>query len=381
VTNNHVVAEADEIEVQLQDGRSYQAKLIGRDPKTDLALLKVETEEPLPFVKWGSSDELRVGDPVIAVGNPFGLGGTVTAGIVSARSRDLGGPYDDYLQIDAPINRGNSGGPTFNLDGEVVGVNSAIFSPTGGSVGIGFAISSDLARDVVAELREDGTIERGYLGVTIQQVNEDLAAGLGMDEPQGALVTRIMPDSPAAEAGFERGDAILSYNGTPINDLRDLTRAVADTDPGERAEVVVWRDGEEVTLGVSVGTMPTEEQVAALPEAEEGGEAAQDMPQLGLGLARLDPQTRAEYGIADDVQGVVIARVEPNSAAARQGIRPGDVIVEAGQQAVDAPDDVAEAARKAADEGKESLLVLLHRDDSDRFVAVPLDDQQRPTAG
>jgi serine protease Do len=376
VTNNHVVGEADEIEVVLQDGRRLKAELVGRDPKTDLALVKVDAGDALPYVKFGDSDRVRVGEQVVAVGNPFGLGGSVTAGIVSARARDLGGPYDDYLQIDASINRGNSGGPTFNLDGEVVGVNSAIFSPSGGNVGIGFAISSNLAQQVIADLREDGVIERGYLGVTIQQVTEDLAGGIGLDEARGALVTRVMPDSPAAQAGVERGDTILSYGGTAVNELRDLTRAVADTKPGRSADMVVWRDGQEQTLEVSVGAMPSEDQMAALTGRGGASEQAQqESSTIGTSLAELNRETRERFGIADDVEGVAVVDVRPDSPAARKGLRAGDVIMEAGQQKVTKPKEVADAVREAAEGGKDSVLLLVHRDQGERFVAVDVQQQ------
>ena len=265
VTNHHVIQNADEVKVTLNDGRELDADVIGTDPDTDLAVLKVEATAALPVAKFADSDSVRVGDAVIAIGNPFGLGGTVTAGIVSAKAREIGaGRYDDFLQIDAPINRGNSGGPTFNLDGEVIGVNTAIHSPTGGNVGIGFAIPANLTQKIVADLQDDGQVERGWLGVHIQGIDDDLAEGLGLDMADGALVARVTEDGPAAENGIEQGDVILNFDGKAIDTLRDLTRAVADTDPGTEAEVVVWRDGAEQTLSVEIAQMPSEQTVASI---------------------------------------------------------------------------------------------------------------------
>ena len=323
VTNAHVAGGASKIRVFLDDGSELEAELRGIDEKTDLALLKVEAGKFLPYVTFGDSSEVRVGDPVVAVGNPFGLGGTVTAGIVSATGREIGsGPYDDFLQIDAPINRGNSGGPTFNLKGEVVGVNSAIFSPSGGSVGIGFAISSNLAKDVIASLRDDGMIERGWLGVQIQGVDQDLAAHLELDRPRGALVGEVQPDSPAAKAGIEQGDVILSFAGKPIDQVRQLSRAVADVKPGTAAEITVWRDGKEQTLQAAVGTMPGQQQVAG---AEQMAPDA-DQPRLGLALAPITPEQRRELGLGPSQDGVLVTEVVPGRPAAAQGLRSGDVI-------------------------------------------------------
>ncbi|MEM7042952.1 MAG: DegQ family serine endoprotease [Pseudomonadota bacterium] len=371
VTNHHVIQGADEVMVTLNDGRELDAEVMGMDPDTDLALLKVESDGDLPVAKFADSDSVRVGDAVIAIGNPFGLGGTVTAGIVSAKAREIGaGRYDDFLQIDAPINRGNSGGPTFNLEGEVIGVNTAIHSPTGGNVGIGFAIPANLTQKIVADLEDDGMVERGWLGVHIQALDDDLADGLGLDEARGALVARVAEDGPAAAFGIEQGDVILSYDGKTIDSLRDLTRAVADTDPGVDAEVVVWRNGGEETLSVEIAQMPSEQTVAGLDAEEELGEEA---PKLGLALARLDDEIRADMDLPDGQGGALVTDVLPGSPAAEKGLRQGDVIIEADNQAVTEPRSVADAVKAAAERGDKAVLLLIKRGEQDRFVAVRID--------
>jgi len=371
VTNNHVVAEADRIEVTLSDGHSYEATLIGRDPATDLAVIKIEADEPLPFVPFGDSDEARVGDWVITVGNPFGLENSVTMGIVSARDRSIGaGRYDDFLQIDAPINRGNSGGPAFNTKGEVIGVNTAIFSPSGGSVGIGFAIPSDMVQEIVAELESDGRVERGWLGVQIQQVTDELAEGLALDEARGAIVADVTEDSPAMEAGLATGDVIVSVNDTPIEGVRDLTRTIARLDPGEDAQIGVWRKGETSSVPVHLGTFPEAQQMAAYtPEQPQAEKTV-----MGMSLAALDDSTRQAYGIDEETKGVVITDVEPNTWAARRGLRPGDVIVQAGLSAVTSPSEVAAAVESAKQEHRKAVLVLISREQEERFVTLPLRD-------
>jgi serine protease Do len=370
VTNNHVVDGADEIKVTLYDQREFEAKLVGQDQDTDLALLKIEAQD-LPVVKFGNSDQVRVGDPVIAVGNPFGLGGTVTAGIVSAKDRVIGaGRYDDFLQIDAPINRGNSGGPTFDLEGEVIGLNTAIHSPSGGNVGIGFAIPSNIVADIVEDLRDDGMVERGWLGVHIQTIDEDLASSLGLDEAKGALVAQVTPDSPAAKAGLEQGDVILEYAGQPIDELRALTRAVGDTEAGTKAKVVVWRDGGKQSLEVEITQMPTEDKVMARA-TDQGEETA--TPKLGVMLAELTPETREELELPADALGVVIADVQPGSPAAEKGLQRGDLIIQADRKPMSDPGMVAEAVRAAAERGDEAILLLVKRDGQDRFVALELE--------
>lgn len=372
VTNNHVIEGASDIKVTLNDDTELPAKLIGTDPKTDLALLKVESKRPLPAVPWGDSDQARVGDWVMAVGNPFGLGGTVTAGIVSARGRDIQeGPFDDFLQIDAAINRGNSGGPTFDLNGNVVGINTAIYSPSGGSVGIGFAIPSNLAKSVVAELKENGAVERGWLGVEIQQVTPDLAAGLGLDEPKGALVANVDPASPAGKAGIQAGDVILGFDGQAVKELRDLPRLVAAAKPGESAEVMVLRDGRERTLNAEIGRMKGDAEVARNDSGgEDGAIAKSDV--LGATLAPLDAAARQHFGLAPDVEGVVVADLAEDSPLLDQGIQPGDVIVKVGGDLVKNPAEIEAAAEKVKASDKPVLLMLVNRDGRDRFVAVNL---------
>ena len=358
VTSHHVVKGADTVTVTLHDGRKLEARVAGADPKTDLALIEIDAGEALPAVEFGDSDATRVGDWVVAVGNPFGLGGTVTAGIVSARGRDIGsGPYDDYLQLDAPINRGSSGGPLFDRGGRVVGVNTAIFSPTGGNVGIGFAIPANVARPVVESLRAEGRVERGWLGVAVQGVDETLAEALGLDEAKGALVASVMADGPAARAGLRPGDVIVSFAGEPIDTMKDLPRIVAERDSGAEVAIEVRRDGRDETLTATIGTQEPESAFATASTEEDGA------PRLGVTLA---PQ--GEPGEA----GVAIAGVDPGSPAARGGLRPGDVIVRAGSRTVSRPGEVADAVRAAAS-GDKPVLLLVERGDRRRYVAIDLD--------
>ncbi|MEQ9197484.1 MAG: Do family serine endopeptidase [Parvibaculum sp.] len=360
VTNNHVVGDGKDITVVRDDGTEMSAKLIGRDPKTDLALVKVESKEALPYVVFGDSDSVRVGDWVLAVGNPFGLGGTVTTGIVSARGREIGaGPYDDFIQIDASINKGNSGGPTFDVHGNVVGVNTAIFSPTGGSVGIGFAIPAAIAQKVIAQLKEDGKVTRGWLGVTIQQVDDDLAASLLLDKARGALVAQVAEDSPAEDSGIKTGDVILNVNGKEMEDVRAVSRTVADLEPDTDAEIVVWRDEGRKTIDVEIGTFPENLEMASAAPSDGTPEAG-TTESLGLALA-------------ETPDGVVIRSVDPASDAAEKGVRPGDVIVKVSGRDVKKPSDVVAGVEEASKADKNSVLLLLRSEEQQRFVALTLE--------
>jgi serine protease Do len=370
VTNNHVVGKADKIDVTLTDGRKFDAKLIGRDEKTDLALLKINTEKPLPFVNFGDSNVSRVGDWVLAVGNPFGLGGTVTAGIVSARGRDIhSGPYDDFLQIDAAINRGNSGGPTFNVDGDVVGVNTAIYSPNGGSVGIGFAIPSSIAKPVIAELREHGKVDRGWLGVQIQEVTPEIASSLGLKAVNGALVAAVTPDSPAAKAGLKQGDVITGINGHPVERLKDLTLGVANQQAGSKVSLDVWRGGKTENLQASIAQMPKD---IAQASNESSSDTRGQTGQLGLALAPLTPETRDRFNLDEDTKGVLVTAVRRGSAAADIGLRPGDVVAKVNQTDVTAPRQLIHQIEVARKDGRDAVLLLVVRGDEQRFVALPV---------
>eukprot|EP00439_Symbiodinium_sp_Y106_P089020 s1_g1556.t1 len=356
VTNHHVVDDGVEVSVVFKDGTEAKAEIVGTDEKTDLALLKIETDEDLPFVSFKESDDLRVGDWVVAVGNPFGLGGTVTSGIVSARGRDIGaGPYDDFIQIDASINQGNSGGPTFDLAGNVVGVNTAIFSPTGGNVGIGFAIPANVAADVIADLRENGRVERGWLGVAIQPVGPEIAETLGLSEEEGALIAQVVPGSPAEAGGLEPGDVIYSIDGTVMETPKDVSKAVAALKAGHTAQFNLWRDGEREAIDVKIGAYPEERQSATLTAPEEDGVLD------GLGLA-----------LAESPEGVVIRAVKPASQAAEKGLRPGDIIVEVAGDPVETLSDVTEDIADAKERDRKSVLLLVRSDEGQRFVALRL---------
>ncbi len=374
VTNNHVAGSASQISVTLSDGKTFKAKLVGHDERTDLALLKITADHPLPAVSWGDSDKAEVGDWVVAVGNPFGLGGTVTAGIVSARGRDLHeGPYDSFIQTDAAINRGNSGGPMFNMDGQVIGINSAIYSPNGGSVGIGFAIPSSIAKPVIAQLREHGSVERGWLGVQIQEVTPDMAESLGLKSAAGAVVANVTKGSPSEAAGLRQGDVITRFNGKDIKELRDLTRAVADTRPGSHAPITLWRDGHEMQLAVDVGKMP-EKTVASAEEPDSSvspsaGEAK--VASLGLTLGNLTADARRELGLDNSVKGALVTDVEDGAPASEHGLRPGDVIVKVGQEAVDGPKQASERLAEAKKANRKAVLLLLNRHGDELFVALP----------
>ena len=356
VTNNHVVENGKEVQVTFQNGDEYDATVIGTDPKTDLALLKIKSDKSFRAVKLADG-EAKVGDWVMAVGNPFGLGGTVTAGIISARGRDIGnGPYDDFLQIDASINKGNSGGPAFNLNGEVVGVNTAIFSPSGGSVGIGFAIPAAIVKDVVDSLKSNGAVTRGWLGVQIQPVTEELAEGLGLDKAKGAIISNLTEDSPALKAGLKQGDTILKANGEDIDDARDLARTIAKVKPGAEIAVDIYRDGKPETIKVTIGTMPGElPKMAGVTKADEGF----DLSGLGLDVAP-----------ADDGAGVKITGVDPQSAAAERGLKTGDVILEVAGKEVSTPSDIRSALK--GEDGKRVIL-LVRSGDNQRYIALPRD--------
>lgn len=376
VTNYHVIEGAEEITVVLHDNTSLQAKLIGRDDKTDLAVLKVETDKPLPFVDFGDSDIMRVGDWVLAIGNPFGLGGSVTAGIISARSREINaGPYDDFLQTDASINRGNSGGPMFNMDGKVIGINTAIYSPSGGSVGIGFAIPSSLARGVVDQIIEFGRTKRGWLGVRIQSVTPEIAESLGLQKPEGALVAGVTEGGPAAKAGIETGDVILQFDGKPISESRRLPRVVADTPVDKQTSVQVWRKGARKDLPVTLGELEAAEEsglLASTTDSQSDANKPQELDSLGVTLSALTDALKKQYSLADDQKGVVVTAVTGGSPAAEKGLKPGDVIVEVGQAEVAAPADVAKKVTEARDGGRKSVLLLVESGGDLRFVALPV---------
>ena len=373
VTDDHVLENADAVTVTFRDGAQLRAKIIGRDPLTDLALLKIDAPHPLPYVRWGDSDAARVGDWVLAIGNPFGLDDTVSSGIISARGRDIhSGPYDDFLQIDASINRGNSGGPTFDLDGQVIGINSAIYSPNGGSVGIGFAIPANLARPVVEQLRQHGKVERGWLGVQIQPVTADIAQGFGLAKPGGALVVGISPGGPAAHAGFAEGDVILSVNGQDISTMRDLPLIVAEMPIGDAANVVVWRQNKELRLQPVIGQMPETGQMADLGQdqatpPEKSGDIAS-----GLKLAALTAQMRHRLRVPANVTGVAVTAIGNDSALAGLDLLPGNVIEMIGQRPVASPEDALTELRAAAANARTTVLVLINRHGTNRYLALPL---------
>lgn len=367
VTNNHVVEKASEIEVVAQDGTRYEAVVKGLDPKTDLALLKIDADEALPYVELGDSDNARVGEWVVAVGNPFGLGGSVTAGIISARGRDINaGPFDDFIQIDAPINRGNSGGPLFDNRGRVIGVNSAIYSPSGGNVGIGFAIPSNIAKDIIAELRANGKVARGWLGVQIQPITDDIAESLDLQDRHGALVAAVEPGSPAERGGIEVGDVIVRMNGEKLDEFKDLPRLVAGIEAGSESTVEVSRQGEIRKLGIEIGSMPEDDVKHALADDAESG----DTPKLGVYLAELTPEARQRYRIGKDIEGVLVAGVQQGSPASKAGIRTGSVINMVGQETVRSPQDLIARVKQAAEEKKSSVLLMVQENGQQRFVAV-----------
>lgn len=370
VTNFHVIENAEEITVTLADETSFVAKVLGQDQKTDIAVLKIDPgETELSAVSFGNSDELRVGDWVLAIGNPFGLGGTVTAGIVSARGRDIGnGPYDDFIQTDASINRGNSGGPLFNVEGEVIGINTAIFSQSGGSVGIGFAISSNLAKRVAAQLSEYGTTRRGWLGVFIQEVTPDIAGTLGLDDAGGALVSSVNEKSPADMAGLEPGDVILSFDGKPIERMRDLPRIVAETDIGTTVKVEVFQGGKQMTVEVTLGELEKAELVGLVGEEPKGDK--QSFGRLGFSVEDLSAELAEKLGLDETLTGVVVTEVIDGSPAAEKGLVPGDIIRRFGQRRVESAGDLAKSIEETLEAGRAGVLLLIEREGRERFVQI-----------
>ena len=373
VTNNHVIDGADEIEIEFYSGKTLPAKVVGTDPNTDVALLKVESGDALPFVKFGNSNDARVGDWVLALGNPLGQGFSASSGIVSARNRELSGTYDDYLQTDAAINRGNSGGPLFNLNGEVIGVNTAILSPNGGSIGIGFSMTSNVVSSVVNQLKEFGETRRGWLGVKIQDVTPDMAEALGLTAESGAMVTDV-PDGPAKDAGMRSGDIIISFDGQDVADTRSLVRRVAEAPAGEAVDVVVQREGGPETLSVTLGRRETAEGTG--DENQRGPQQEQTSDKLlGMTLGAITPDIAADMGLPRDTSGLVIQEVNPESEAAEKGLMPGDIITEAGQQPVAAVSDLNDRITQAREAGRKSLLVLIRRNGEPRFVALPVGEK------
>nr|WP_121021175.1 DegQ family serine endoprotease [Litoreibacter meonggei] len=371
VTNNHVIDKADEIEIEFFSGEKLDAKLIGTDPKTDIALLKVESDKPLPFVSFGDSDAARVGDWVVAVGNPLGQGFSVSAGIVSQRGRALSGTYDDFIQTDAAINRGNSGGPLFNVDAEVIGVNTAILSPSGGSIGIGFSMASNVVTKVVDQLKEFGETRRGWLGVRIQDVTDDVAEALELADAKGALVTDV-PDGPGKDSGIKAGDVITTFDGNDVKDTRELVRLVGNTTVGKAVRVVVIRDGKSETLKVTLGRRE-EAEATAVPVAMDKSDV-EETTILGMTVAVLNGDLREQLGLDDGLEGLVVKDVAEDSDAYEKGLRAGDLIVEAGQQKIASVDDLEARIDEAKEAGRKSFLMLIRREGDPRFVALSLEE-------
>ena len=371
VTNNHVIEGADEILIEFFEGGELPAKVVGTDPNTDIALLKVEADAPLDFVNFGDSELMRMGDWVMAMGNPLGQGFSVSAGIVSQRGRALQGAYDDYIQTDAAINRGNSGGPLFNMDGEVIGVNTAILSPNGGSIGIGFSMASNVVTRVVDQLQKFGETRRGWLGVRIQDVTDDVAEAIGLEKAAGALVTDV-PEGPASEAGMQSGDVIVNFDGVEVGDTRELVRTVGNTEVGKAVRVVVFRDGQTQTLKITLGRR--EEAEGAVPASQPATpKAPEKLETLGLTLSEITDELRGQLDLADSATGLVVRDVAEDSAAYEKGLRAGDVITEAGQQKLAGLSDFQSQVSAAQDAGRKSLLLLVRRAGEPRFVALTLD--------
>jgi serine protease Do len=384
VTNNHVIDGADEITVTLQDNTTLKATVVGRDETGDIALLKVKPDKPLPAVQFGDSAKARVGDWVLAIGNPFGLGGTVTAGIVSARGRNIHqGPYDDFIQTDAPINRGNSGGPLFDMDGDVIGMNTAIYSPSGGSIGIGFSIPSDMVKNIVDQLKQYGHPRRGWLGVRIQQVTPDIAESLGMKKPTGAMVAGVNDGGPADRAQIHNGDVILKFNNQDVQDMHALPRIVADSEVGESVPVVLWRGGKEVTVQAKLAEKPDDTQQAAATQEVPANKPPPpvDIAGLGVKLAPITPALKDKYQLNADQKGVVITDVSPNGPAADKGLKPGDVVVEVQQGEVGSVADVQKRIDAVKKENRKSVLLLIQRQDGLQWVPLPLSSDQDKQPG
>ncbi len=374
VTNNHVIDKADEIVIEFFDGKELVAKLVGRDPKTDIAVLKVEASEPLPFVGFGDSDIARVGDWVMAIGNPLGQGFSVSAGIISARNRTLrSGPYDDFIQTDAAINRGNSGGPLFNMNGEVIGVNTAIISPNGGSIGLGFSMSSRVVGRVVKQLKEYGETRRGWLGVQIQDIDSDMAEALGLDEVSGALVSGV-PEGPGADAGIQSGDVIISFDGVEVEDTRGLVTAVGNADVGKVVRVIIFRDGKTKTIKVTLGRREAAEKEKLVPVVK-APEKIKETEKLGMKLLTINSETRTQLNLPEDLEGVAVLDVSETSDAFEKGLRAGDVIVEAGRTKIADVNDISEIFENAIEAGRKSILLLVLRGDNSRFVGLSLSEK------
>ena len=373
VTNNHVIANSSSITVILHDGTSLQAKLLGADKKTDLAILKVETDIDLKPVEWGNSDDAKVGNWALAIGNPFGLATTVTLGIVSAKARDINaGPFDDFIQTDAPINRGNSGGPLFNLQGEVIGVNTAIYSPSGGSVGIGFAIPSSLAEGIVNQLIDYGKTVRGWLGVRIQTVTSDLAESLGLDRPYGALVATIIPDSPAEKSGIKAGDIILQFNNKEVTEMRKLPRLVAEAEVNKKSKIVIWRNEKEITLDVLIAELKEDQTASKEKKSKKKVVQEGEVKELGIKLVNLNEEVRVRQNIPDEIYGLLVLDVTQNSEAERKGIRPGDIIQEVNQVPVNKVSELKEIIKKASN--KKGVLLLVNRQGNIIFIALKINN-------
>ena len=382
ITNYHVIEQADEVTVTLVDNTKYTAKIIGRDKKTDLALLKVEPKKDLPFVSLGDSDAMRVGDWVIAIGNPYGLGGSVTQGIISARQRSINaGPFDDFLQTDAPINRGNSGGPLFNLKGEVIGINTAIFSPSGGSIGIGFAIPTALAKPVIDQLKQFGKTHRGWLGIKIQQVSEEAAESVGLPKPMGALVLEVGKDSPADKAGIKAGDVITGFDGKDIAEMRFLPRMVAETKIGKASTVTYWRANASKTVPITVGELDEHEDEAESDGTDKGKKSKGKTPEaetvMGMQVSPLSAKLREELNLPAAQPGVAVVDVTHNSEAAKRGMQPGDVIVDVNNVPVNSASDLKKAFETAHKAGRKFALVRVAREKDTAFVTLPTSEEKK----